>query len=141
MNQPPYPLEDGSADVVLSIETIEHVENPRALVREMARIVKPGGWILITTPNQLSLVSKLNLFTKNEFQAFQEAPGLYPAHITALVEADLRRIVRECGLAEVEVRYTDSGRIPFTSAHWPQKAGFSWTCWFSDGVMIVARRR
>jgi glycosyltransferase involved in cell wall biosynthesis/SAM-dependent methyltransferase len=140
LNQPPYPLAEASADVVVSIETIEHVENPRALVREMVRIVKPGGWILVTTPNQLSLASKLNLLVRNEFQAFQEAPGLYPAHITALVEADLRRIARECGLVEVDVRYTDKGRIPFTGLHWPRKAGLNGRS-FSDGVMLVARRR
>jgi glycosyltransferase involved in cell wall biosynthesis/SAM-dependent methyltransferase len=140
LNLAPYPIEDGSASLVLSIETIEHVENPRALVREMARIVKPGGWVLVTTPNQLSLASKLNLFVKNEFQAFQEAPGLYPAHITALVEADLRRIAHECGLVDVDVRYTDSGRIPLTALHWPRQAGFRGR-WCSDNVMIMARRR
>ncbi|HKY05693.1 MAG TPA: class I SAM-dependent methyltransferase, partial [Blastocatellia bacterium] len=86
------PLPDSSADTVASIETIEHLENPRAFVRELRRIAKPGGWIIITTPNQLSLLSKCSLVVNNQFNAFQEAPGLYPAHLTALVEIDLVRI-------------------------------------------------
>src|SRR6187549_123475 len=47
-------IPDGSADAVVSVETIEHLENPRAFVRELVRISRPGGWIVITTPNQLS---------------------------------------------------------------------------------------
>ncbi|HVE84614.1 MAG TPA: methyltransferase domain-containing protein [Myxococcales bacterium] len=137
LNRPPYPLEDASADAAVSVETIEHLENPRALVRELARVVRPGGVVLLTTPNQLSLLSKLTLLTRNQFNAFQEAPGLYPAHITALVEEDLRRIARECGLEEIEIRYSGSGRVPFTRAHWPFGLGGRA---FSDNVALRARR-
>jgi glycosyltransferase involved in cell wall biosynthesis len=139
LNRTPYPFLDASADAVVSIETIEHVENPRALVREMARIVRPGGWNVVTTPNQLSITSKLYLVTKNQFHAFQEAPGLYPAHITALVEADLRHIAAECGLVDVVIRYTDHGRVPLMTRHWPSKLGLRGR-WFSDNVAMMARR-
>jgi glycosyltransferase involved in cell wall biosynthesis/2-polyprenyl-3-methyl-5-hydroxy-6-metoxy-1,4-benzoquinol methylase len=139
LNRAPFPLAAASAEVVVAIETIEHVENPRALVREMARIVRPGGFIAVTTPNQISLMSKLYLVTKNQFHAFQTAPGLYPAHITALVPEDLRRIAEECGLADIEIRYTDEGRVPFSSWRWPATLGARGR-WFSDNVILVARR-
>lgn len=139
LNRPPYPLADSSASAVVSVETIEHLENPRALMREMARIARPGGHVVLTTPNQLSLMSKMHLLTRNQFHAFQEAPGLYPAHITALVEEDLRRIAKESGLTDIEIRYTDRGRIPLTTWQWPRAAGARGR-WFSDNVMIVARR-
>jgi 2-polyprenyl-3-methyl-5-hydroxy-6-metoxy-1,4-benzoquinol methylase len=38
------PLPDGFADVVAAVETIEHLENPRAFARELTRLAKPGGW-------------------------------------------------------------------------------------------------
>jgi glycosyltransferase involved in cell wall biosynthesis/2-polyprenyl-3-methyl-5-hydroxy-6-metoxy-1,4-benzoquinol methylase len=139
LNRAPYAFDDASADLVVSVETIEHVENPRALMREMTRIVRPGGWIVVSTPNQLSLTSKLYLVVRNQFHAFQEAPGLYPAHITALVEQDLRRIAAECGLVDVEVRYTDKGRVPMTGKHWPVQLGARGR-WFSDNVVVAARR-
>jgi 2-polyprenyl-3-methyl-5-hydroxy-6-metoxy-1,4-benzoquinol methylase len=131
------PLADDCADVVASVETIEHLENPRAFMRQLARVAKPGGTVIVSTPNQLSLLSKLTLVVKNQFNAFQEAPGLYPAHLTALLEIDLLRIARECGLAEPAIRYTNSGRIPFTPISWPR--------WlrgrpFSDNVILVARK-
>jgi hypothetical protein len=93
---------------------------------------------VVTTPNQLSLLSKLTLVLKNQFNAFQEAPGLYPAHLTALLEVDLLRIARECGLADPTIRHTDSGRIPFTPWHWPR--GFRGRA-FSDNVLLAALKQ
>lgn len=118
------PLADASADVVVSVETIEHLENPRAFMRELVRLTKPGGLVIVTTPNQLSLLSKMTLVLKNQFNAFQEAPGLYPAHITALLEIDLIRIATECGLTNIKIDFTNQGRIPFTPWYWPKSFGF-----------------
>ena len=132
------PMPDASAEVVAAIETIEHLENPRALFRELKRLVRPGGWTLVTTPNQLSLLSKITLLTKGQFNAFQEAPGLYPAHLTALLEIDLLRIAQEVGFQETFISYSHSGRIPFTSAKWPCKLGLSGRA-FSDNLLIAAR--
>jgi 2-polyprenyl-3-methyl-5-hydroxy-6-metoxy-1,4-benzoquinol methylase len=136
-------LPDGSCDVVACVETIEHVENPRALMRELVRLTAPGGWLVVTTPNQLSLLSKLTLLSKNEFVHFQERPGLYPAHISALLEVDLVRMCRENGLEDVAVRYTGHGRIPFTPRDWPSflraVSGVKGRA-FSDNVIVVARK-
>jgi len=137
LDHPPYPLEAGAAETVVSVETIEHLENPRAFVRELARLAAPGGLVLVTTPNQLSVLSKLTLLTRNQFNAFQEAPGLYPAHLTALLEVDLQRIAREAGLADVQVHYSGFGRIPFTARAWPRPLGGRA---FSDNVALLARR-
>lgn len=132
------PLPDSSAEVVVSVETIEHLENPRALMRELTRVAAPGGWIAVTTPNQLSLASKLSLLVKNQFVAFQERPGLYPAHISALLEIDLLRLAKETGLVDAAVVYTNCGRIPGTVRQWP---GWCRGRAFSDNVMIIARKR
>ena len=139
LNRVPFPVEDASASAVVSVEVIEHIENPRALMREMVRIVRPGGWVVVTTPNQVNLTSKIYLLARDQFHAFQEAPGLYPAHITALVPQDLKRIAGECGLTDVEVRYTDRGRVPFSAYHWPESLGVRGK-WFSDNVVFSARR-
>ena len=42
-------LEDDLADVVLSTQVLEHVENPGAYLRECNRILKPGGLLIIST--------------------------------------------------------------------------------------------
>ncbi|PIV39058.1 MAG: hypothetical protein COS29_04645 [Candidatus Omnitrophica bacterium CG02_land_8_20_14_3_00__42_8] len=45
-------LDSDSADYILCYEVIEHLNDARAIVHEMARIIKPGGHILITAPNK-----------------------------------------------------------------------------------------
>jgi len=135
LDEPGWPIDDAAADLTVSVETIEHLENPRAFFRELVRITRPGGLIVVTTPNQLSLLSKLTLVVKNQFNAFQASS--YPAHRTALLEVDLRRIAGEVGLADVQVRYSNSGRIPGTGWHWPALFGGRA---FSDNVAICGRR-
>lgn len=130
-------LPDGVASASVAVETIEHVENPRALARELTRLTRPGGLVLITTPSQVSMMAKVSLCLRNVFPAFTERPGSYPAHITALLEIDLVRIARECGLVDVEVIYTDQGRIPLTPRSWP---GFLRGRAFSDNLGVVARK-
>jgi 2-polyprenyl-3-methyl-5-hydroxy-6-metoxy-1,4-benzoquinol methylase len=132
-----WPLADDLFDATVSLETIEHLENPRAFFREMTRITRPGGLVIVTTPNQLSLLSKLTLVVKNEFTAFQERPGLYPAHRTALLETDLTRIAKESGLQGARIGYSNRGRIPGGALRWPTI--FRGRA-FSDNVMLIARK-
>ena len=134
----PLPLADASVDTAAAIEVIEHLENPRAFVRELARVTRPGGWIAVTTPNQLSALSLLCLATKGVFVAFQD--GDYPAHRTALLEIDLRRIAAECGLDEVAIEYTKWGRVPFTPWHYPAAIAGVVPRRFSDNLVMIARR-
>jgi len=137
------PLHDGYADVVVCAETIEHVENPRSLMRELVRLVRPGGWVFVTTPNQLSVASLLCLLARGQFQYFQAAPGLYPAHITALLEIDLRRIAAECGLTSIEIAYSGAGRVPFSSRAWPKGLAANEGTrgrYFSDNVLLGGQK-
>ncbi len=129
---------DATADVVAAVETIEHLENPRAFVRELVRLTRPGGWVVVTTPNQLSLLSKMTLVLKNQFNAFQDSS--YPAHLTALVEIDLRRIAAECGLTDIAVAYSESGRIAGTAWHYPCLLSRCYPRGFSDNVLVIGRK-
>lgn len=130
----PLPIETGAVNAAVAVETIEHLENPRAFVRELARITRAGGLVVITTPNQRSLLSLLTLTMTGEFSAFRESS--YPAHRTALLEVDLRRIAGECGIGDLRVEYTRRGRIPLSRWHYP--AGLSRACprALSDNVIL-----
>ena len=48
---PPIPLPSNTFDTVIATELLEHIANPVELVREMIRIIKPGGSIIVTVPN------------------------------------------------------------------------------------------
>ena len=131
-------LPEASVEPPRLSKVIEHLENPRAFVREMARIVRPGGWVVITTPNQLSALSLLTLVLKGRFSAFQD--GSYPAHRTALLEIDLRRIMAECGLRDVAVTFTRLGRLPLSAWHYPDAIAGLAPRRLSDNIVIAGRR-
>jgi len=133
-----FPLSepDESFDTILSIEVIEHLENPRAVFREFHRLLRSGGQLILTTPNQESLRSLLGLLGGRHFASFLGAS--YPAHITALIEMDLIRISRETGFSDPVFHYSNAGRIPkMTRFRWPSFFGGRL---FSDNLAMVAQK-
>lgn len=131
-------LPDECADVAAAVETIEHLENPRAFMRELARLAKPGGWVIVTTPNQLSLLSLLTLVIKKRFSAFQD--GHYPAHLTALLEVDLKRIAAECGFIDMHIKYSLQGRIVLTPWHYPRFLARIFPRALSDNLILIGKK-
>jgi SAM-dependent methyltransferase len=58
----PLPFRSGAFDVVLSMEGIEHFEDQAGFLRECARVLRPGGRLILTTPNVLHLNARLAAF-------------------------------------------------------------------------------
>jgi 2-polyprenyl-3-methyl-5-hydroxy-6-metoxy-1,4-benzoquinol methylase len=53
MNIPPFGgLKDNTYDVIVSFQVIEHIEDDALYLKEIHRVLKPGGVVLITTPNR-----------------------------------------------------------------------------------------
>jgi SAM-dependent methyltransferase len=45
-----WPIDDASIDTVMATETLEHVSRPEVFLAEAHRVLKPGGWMLLTVP-------------------------------------------------------------------------------------------
>lgn len=53
------PFGDSQFDAVVCVEGLEHIEHPANAVREFARIVRPGGRLVISVPNILNIEERL----------------------------------------------------------------------------------
>jgi len=133
-----WPVASGEADVVTALETIEHLENPWSFMRSLVRIARPGGRVVVTTPNQLSALSLLTLLLKRRFSAFQDVH--YPAHRTALLESDLVRMASAAGFDEIGITYSCRGRLPLTGAHIPAFVAGRLPRACSDNVLVIGRK-
>lgn len=61
------PIENGFADMVLCQEGIEHLPNQHLALKELSRILKPGGRLILTTPNYSNMRSRFSyLFSESE---------------------------------------------------------------------------
>ena len=94
------PFEDGEFDAVACIEGIEHIENPHLLAREANRILRLGGMVYVSTPNVLSIRSRLSYLLRG-----------YPNQFHYMVEVDpgtdLERPIAHINpIGFLELRYT-----------------------------------
>lgn len=127
-------------DWVVGVEVIEHLENPRNMIRTMAEMTKVGGHILLTTPNVESLRSILSFMVRGHFVDFLDSS--YPAHITPVLPMDLQRIVLESGFEIKRLEYSGRGAIPgLTKWSWQQISGSLLKGKrFSEHILVVARK-
>lgn len=66
----PYP--DNTFDVVISLETLEHVPDPDQGLKELVRVTRPGGKVIITTPNYFGLLGLQRKYREVSGKGFSE---------------------------------------------------------------------
>ena len=100
------PFDSESFDVVTMLAVLEHLEKPAHIMREIARLLRPGGRLLLTVPSWYAkpvlefLAFKLGLVNPEEIRD----------HKTYFNRADLLRLVAGCGGLVVERhRYFQAG--------------------------------
>ena len=94
-----FPFADGSFATVLAAEVIEHVFDTQAFVDECRRVLKPGGWLAITTPNLVALSGRAQLLLGRSPHnvEFDASPGT-SGHIRYFTFDTLEMLLRRAGL-------------------------------------------
>jgi len=102
----------GKFDAIVASEIIEHMENPRHFLREVRKLLKPGGTLVVSTPNIDSPLSKAIFLRTGRHRWFADSDYVESGHITPMSETCLRRALTETGF-EVE-SVASGGAVPRT---------------------------
>src|SRR5690606_21448199 len=90
----PLPLESNLATRIISMEMLEHVDDPAAVIAELARIGKPGALYLISVPDSTSESIQKSFASPEYFQK--------PNHIHIFTPDMLDKLLVEAGLEILE---------------------------------------
>jgi len=115
------PFPDSSFDCIIFTEVIEHVENPFTYLKEFFRILSPGGFLILSTPNATSLKnifyalsyrkkSKRNIII-NEISNEPSKTGTHLEHIFNWDFPTLVRLIMKSGFTIYEHTFARSGPI------------------------------
>jgi len=115
------PFPDASFDLAISFETIEHIETQQAFIAELARVLRPDGVLLLSSPNK-RLYSDAHDY-HNEF------------HVRELYRDELEELLR----ATFSHRSWLGQKLLFHSAIWPESGGAAATEYLvGDGGQVIA---
>lgn len=90
-----------SFDLIVAVEVIEHVESPINFLRNLARLLAPGGCAVITTPNVDSLPARLRFLFGGKIRMMDEFSD--PTHISPIfVDLFRRQFLPQAGLQVAE---------------------------------------
>lgn len=90
-----------SFDVVISCETVEHVPEPKKALAELARVLKPGGKLILTCPNYMGSIGLYRIYLKAIGREYQEAGQ--PINQFLLLPV-LQRWIKQTGLKMQSVK-------------------------------------
>ena len=128
------PFADGQFEVVVSTEVIEHLENPWFFMRELYRITKPGGAVIISTPNLSNVYVRAWYALTGRLYNFLDSAYQNIGHITPIYLWNLRRMAE--GKFDVEAVTVNASPIPKTRFRLPTKSPM-----FGQCVIVKLRRR
>ena len=119
------PFPDASFDLVTCLEGIEHVENHFKMLREIGRVTKPGGSLILSTPNICNLEERLNFLARGTFYRFisraeVESHGSGFDHQNLIGYVELRQVLDWAGfdLARVEKDRAKWKQVVFLAPLW-----------------------
>ncbi len=140
------PYEDGSLDVVLAAEIIEHIVDTQGFLAEIRRVLRPGGVVFLSTPNVLWWKYRLDLLGGRYLDVldYRLRFGTDFGHVRAFTPALLRELVDEAGFVEIRLAGKRLGPIstltgsPAVARRLDELATRSPK--LSDDVLLVARK-
>lgn len=103
------PWGDASFDLAFSDNVLEHLENPEEVFREISRVLRPGGLLLVKTTNRRHYMPLIARMTPHGFHRFynslrgRDPDDTFPTTYRVNTRGDLKRCAESAGLRLEEV--------------------------------------
>ncbi len=120
------PFRDDSFDVVSCFEVLEHLDDPAGALGEMARVLRPGGSLLLSVPNDAGIKHRL-----------KRDP--HPLHQNEMDEERLRSLLVGAGYVVDELHYR--GLWLFTPGKVSVQIGMAMPRTIAANILVRAHRR
>lgn len=106
LNTDDLPYDNALFDDVVCCEVIEHIHNPWKLIAEMKRVLKPGGKLIISTPNISKMYDRIFYLFKGFFPGFQyERYNHAMQHINPINIKEMLLLLNENGFVINDIKY------------------------------------
>jgi SAM-dependent methyltransferase len=126
------------ADRVLLVEVIEHLEAPWTALRAAARLVAPGGRLVVSTPNLATLRHRLELSARGQLTSFRPS---YEPHLSPALPHVTKRILAEEGFTVAPPCFAGADVISLTGGRrWPTSLRRRFPSLTSVSVLVPASR-
>ncbi len=98
----PLPFDDGVFPLALCTEVLEHVDDLEATAAELERVTKPGGYIVVSTPNYRNVMGLVKRYKdwrsgRSDFDPWEAHAGGFERLVTA---PQILGVFRQCELLE-----------------------------------------
>ena len=132
------PFTDRSFDYITCLEGLEHIESPQQAMREFARVLKPGGHLIVSVPNILNIEERLKWLIygytshfkpitregRERLRAEHDNREEIAAHVNPIGYSELRYVLEKYG-------------FEIASVHRDKPKANAWLYW---PIVIVIRR-
>jgi SAM-dependent methyltransferase len=106
IEQEPFPFPDAEFAVVFLCEILEHLlHDPLAVLREIQRVLQPGGTLLLTTPNVNRLENRARMLAGLNIYDPYSGHGPYGRHNREYNTSEIESLLRHCGF-EIEMVFS-----------------------------------
>ncbi len=99
INTEPLPYDEGYFDAVVSLDVIEHVFDPVRFLQEVHRILRPGGALVISTPNIRKLQRIFSLIRGHFPRTSYDPVGYDGGHLHYFTSRDMKALLEQQGFA------------------------------------------
>jgi len=136
MEKSPFPYHDHEFDLVLFCEILEHfVLDASYALQEIHRVLKPGGYFLLTTPNVLACQNIVALMVGRNIYDSYSSNGIYGRHNREYTPKEVVLLLSACGFEVVTLRVEDIYPHPQLIMRLLKKCRRQWR----DNIFVLAR--